>query len=252
MASSKRFCWASAMPRLCCRSGLVLSRSIAVWNSACASTGRLRLSRTSPSVLWYWAFSGSSWRASLSAAMPSASRFSERLRTACSYEALAWSFRTSSSCLEAQPDRSTSAAKTRSRQRAAPSLDRVVSALLAFMVVPTYEYECPKCPRVFEVKQRITEPMLVVCERCGGPIHRLLSATPFILKGGGWYVTDYPSESRKKASTSESDSSAAASAPSSPAAEKSSTAEGTTSPSQNDGKAPAADKAAKPKPSEAK
>jgi putative FmdB family regulatory protein len=67
------------------------------------------------------------------------------------------------------------------------------------MVVPTYEYECPKCPRVFEVKQRITEPMLDVCERCGGPIHRLLSATPFILKGGGWYVTDYPSESRKKA-----------------------------------------------------
>jgi putative FmdB family regulatory protein len=114
------------------------------------------------------------------------------------------------------------------------------------MVVPTYEYECPKCPRVFEVKQRITEPMLVVCDRCGGPIHRLLSATPFILKGGGWYVTDYPSESRKKASKSESTSGESAPAGPSPAAEKSSTAEGTTSPSQNDGKAPAADKAAKP------
>ena len=65
--------------------------------------------------------------------------------------------------------------------------------------VPTYEYECPRCPRVFEVRQRITEPALTVCDRCGGPVHRLLSATPFILKGGGWYVTDYPSESRKKA-----------------------------------------------------
>ncbi len=65
--------------------------------------------------------------------------------------------------------------------------------------VPTYEYECPRCPRVFEVRQRITEPALTLCDRCGGPIHRLLSATPFILKGGGWYVTDYPSESRKKA-----------------------------------------------------
>jgi putative FmdB family regulatory protein len=64
--------------------------------------------------------------------------------------------------------------------------------------MPTYEYECPRCPRVFEVKQRITEPALVTCEVCGGPIHRLLSATPFILKGEGWYVTDYPSESRKK------------------------------------------------------
>ena len=59
------------------------------------------------------------------------------------------------------------------------------------MFVPTYEYECPKCPRVFEVRQRIPEPALTTCDRCGGPIHRLLSATPFILKGGGWYVTDY-------------------------------------------------------------
>jgi putative FmdB family regulatory protein len=70
--------------------------------------------------------------------------------------------------------------------------------------MPTYEYECPRCPRVFEVKQRITEPALVSCEVCGGPIHRLLSAAPFILKGEGWYVTDYPSESRKKAKDSTS------------------------------------------------
>src|ERR1700741_963633 len=70
--------------------------------------------------------------------------------------------------------------------------------------MPTYEYECPRCPRVFEVKQRITEPALETCERCGGPIHRLLAAAPFILKGGGWYVTDYPSESRKKALSNES------------------------------------------------
>lgn len=105
--------------------------------------------------------------------------------------------------------------------------------------MPTYEYECPKCPRVFEVKQRITEPKLEVCERCGGPIHRLLSATPFILKGGGWYVTDYPSESRKKASKSDSTSgdSAPAAGDSAPAApsptgEKSSTAQPTPSPSE--------------------
>ena len=72
--------------------------------------------------------------------------------------------------------------------------------------MPTYEYECPKCPRVFEVRQRITERALETCDRCGGPIHRLLSATPFILKGGGWYVTDYPSEARKKGTSSESGS----------------------------------------------
>jgi len=72
--------------------------------------------------------------------------------------------------------------------------------------MPTYEYECPKCPRVFEARQRITEPALATCDRCGGPIHRLLSAAPFILKGGGWYVTDYPSEARKKGTSSESGS----------------------------------------------
>ena len=70
--------------------------------------------------------------------------------------------------------------------------------------MPTYEYECPKCPRTFEVRQRISEPPLTVCDRCGGPVRRLLSPAPFILKGGGWYVTDYPSESRKQAMKSES------------------------------------------------
>lgn len=95
--------------------------------------------------------------------------------------------------------------------------------------MPTYEYECPKCPRVFEVRQRITEPPLTTCDRCHGPIHRLLSATPFILKGGGWYVTDYPSESRKQAAKAESSSTESAASTSTPAAEKSSTSTAATS-----------------------
>src|SRR5262245_3030685 len=66
------------------------------------------------------------------------------------------------------------------------------------MPVPTYDYRCDRCERTFEVRQRISEAPLTTCERCGGAIHRLLSAAPFILKGGGWYVTDYPSEGRKK------------------------------------------------------
>ena len=69
--------------------------------------------------------------------------------------------------------------------------------------MPTYEYECSGCHRVFEVRQRISEPALTTCEVCGGSVRRLLSAAPFILKGEGWYVTDYPSEARKKAMTSE-------------------------------------------------
>jgi len=69
--------------------------------------------------------------------------------------------------------------------------------------VPTYEYECTSCHRTFEVRQRISEPALSTCDACGGPVRRLLSPAPFILKGGGWYVTDYPSESRKKAMDAE-------------------------------------------------
>jgi len=76
--------------------------------------------------------------------------------------------------------------------------------------MPTYEYECRKCRRVFEIRQRISEPALTVCEVCGGEVRRLLSAAPFILKGEGWYVTDYPSESRKKAQQSEKSSDKAA------------------------------------------
>ena len=72
--------------------------------------------------------------------------------------------------------------------------------------MPTYEYQCLKCERVFEIRQRISEPALTVCDVCGGEVRRLLSAAPFILKGEGWYVTDYPSESRKQALQSEKSS----------------------------------------------
>ena len=69
--------------------------------------------------------------------------------------------------------------------------------------MPTYEYHCDGCGRDFEVKQRISEAPLTTCEVCGGSIRRLISSAPFILKGEGWYVTDYPSASRKKAMESE-------------------------------------------------
>jgi putative FmdB family regulatory protein len=87
--------------------------------------------------------------------------------------------------------------------------------------VPTYEYQCTGCGREFEVRQRISEPALTRCEQCGGAVKRLLSSAPFILKGGGWYVTDYPSESRKKALESEkSSASKDTTAADKPAAEK--------------------------------
>ena len=80
--------------------------------------------------------------------------------------------------------------------------------------MPTYDYRCDRCERTFEVRQRISEDPLTTCDRCGGPIRRLLAAAPFILKGGGWYVSDYPSEGRKKGLEAEKKSSGdAASSP---------------------------------------
>src|SRR5262249_23672162 len=79
--------------------------------------------------------------------------------------------------------------------------------LLEESAVPAYDYRCDRCDRTFEVRQRISEAPLTTCDRCGGPIHRLLAAAPFILKGGGWYVTDYPSEGRKKGMEAEKKSS---------------------------------------------
>jgi putative FmdB family regulatory protein len=69
--------------------------------------------------------------------------------------------------------------------------------------MPIYEYQCENCSRRFEVMQRMTEPLLDTCEKCGGQVRRLISQTSFVLKGGGWYVTDYPSEARKKAMSQE-------------------------------------------------
>jgi putative FmdB family regulatory protein len=110
--------------------------------------------------------------------------------------------------------------------------------------VPTYEYECPRCPRVFEVRQRISEPPLTTCDRCGGPVHRLLSATPFILKGGGWYVTDYPSESRKKGQSTESSGSGSDSSSKDAAAKDAKPAESKSADSKP--KEPKSDKQSKP------
>jgi putative FmdB family regulatory protein len=109
--------------------------------------------------------------------------------------------------------------------------------------VPTYEYQCTACGREFEVRQRISEPALTQCEKCGGAVKRLLSSAPFILKGGGWYVTDYPSESRKKALESEKSGGESAAkkdaAPAEkPAAEKTSTPASTSASTPSSGPAP--------------
>lgn len=58
--------------------------------------------------------------------------------------------------------------------------------------MPTYEYCCNQCGREFEKVQRITDPVQADCPACGSSdTRRLLSLSSFILKGTGWYLTDY-------------------------------------------------------------
>lgn len=64
--------------------------------------------------------------------------------------------------------------------------------------MPIYEYECLKCGRKFEAIQKFTDSPLETCSQCGGHVHKLISHSSFILKGSGWYVTDYARADKKK------------------------------------------------------
>lgn len=70
--------------------------------------------------------------------------------------------------------------------------------------MPIYEYECEKCGVTFEAMQNISARPLKTCNGLGcdgkdnGKVRRVVSASGFILKGSGWYTSDYPSEARKK------------------------------------------------------
>ncbi len=58
--------------------------------------------------------------------------------------------------------------------------------------MPIYEYECKKCGEVFEVMQKYSDPPPKTHKSCGSRrVKRIMSRSSFILKGTGWYVTDY-------------------------------------------------------------
>ncbi len=58
--------------------------------------------------------------------------------------------------------------------------------------MPTYEYECTSCGHTFEKFQKISEKPVQTCPKCKGKVKRLISgSSSFILKGSGWYATDY-------------------------------------------------------------
>lgn len=81
--------------------------------------------------------------------------------------------------------------------------------------MPTYEYQCEKCKKTFELFQSMKDAPLTSCpkEQCQmktwgkGKVKRLLgTGAGLIFKGSGFYITDYRSEGYKSAASKESSS----------------------------------------------
>lgn len=65
--------------------------------------------------------------------------------------------------------------------------------------MPIYEYQCSACGHEFESIQRINDDPLKDCPECRKPeLKKLISASGFRLKGGGWYETDFKGDGKKK------------------------------------------------------
>ncbi len=79
--------------------------------------------------------------------------------------------------------------------------------------MPIYEYNCPKCGS-FDVIQGVNDKPLkanpeCIDKKCPCKAERVMSASAFHLKGGGWYKDGYggtkPSASSDKGSSDKSD-----------------------------------------------
>jgi putative FmdB family regulatory protein len=57
--------------------------------------------------------------------------------------------------------------------------------------MPVYEYGCKKCGKKHEILQKMSEAPKTECPGCGGEMNKLISNSSFVLKGSGWYATDY-------------------------------------------------------------
>ncbi len=71
--------------------------------------------------------------------------------------------------------------------------------------MPIYEYQCSKCEHKMEALQKISDDTLVDCPACStANLSKLISATSFRLKGGGWYETDFKTGNKKQLAEPES------------------------------------------------
>ena len=65
--------------------------------------------------------------------------------------------------------------------------------------MPIYEYACVSCDHHLEALQKISEDPLVFCPECGEEsLRKMVSAAAFVLKGSGWYETDFKNSGKEK------------------------------------------------------
>ena len=70
-------------------------------------------------------------------------------------------------------------------------------ANLKEVVVPIYEYKCPRCSECFEVKQSFSDKSTVLCHSCGAEAKRVFIPVPIVFKGPGFYITDCAAEKER-------------------------------------------------------
>ena len=80
--------------------------------------------------------------------------------------------------------------------------------------MPIYEYRCEACGHYLETLQKISDPPLTDCHKCGQPaLKKLISASAFRLKGGGWYETDFKTGGKKNVAQPETKAKSGSTAP---------------------------------------
>ena len=64
--------------------------------------------------------------------------------------------------------------------------------------MPIYSYKCNACGHQSDVLQKMSDAPLTKCPACGKDSYsKQLTAAGFVLKGGGWYVTDFKDQKGK-------------------------------------------------------
>lgn len=64
--------------------------------------------------------------------------------------------------------------------------------------MPIFDYQCRECDFVEEVIQKHIDAQERKCPRCGGEMTKLIGPSSFVLKGSGWYKTDYADTKKSK------------------------------------------------------